>query len=250
MEKVTYKKLKATFPEEKKSIEAIYGRIVPVRKISYIFSIPLIKCNVTAFQASVLSMLIAILACVMLCIPSFVTQVIGVILVPIWHIFDCVDGNIARYTKTASDFGSAVDAICGYFIGAFLPLALGVAGYNIGISFLGIPPYLYIVIGALGSISETLMRLIHQKYAFEAKCVEEKIGKYIEKGENEYTLTGFNKFRKMADVELGVVGLPMFALWLCPFWKCYGLLACYYGAFKTLSLILITFVYLRKCKNN
>ena len=247
--KVTYSELKATFPEEKKSVESIYGRIVPVRKISYIFTIPLLKFNITAFQASVISMIIAVAACITLCIPSMIARTIGVILVPIWHIFDCVDGNIARYTKTSSDFGSAVDAICGYYIGSFLPLALGIAGYNSGTTFLGISPVIYIIMGALGSISEPLMRLIHQKYAFEAKCVEEKTGVYIEKGDHQYTLTGFQRFRKMADVELGVVGLPMFALWTCPFLKIYGLLACYYGIFKALSLVLITFIYLRKCKN-
>ena len=120
MGRVTYADLKATFPEEKKSVEAIYGRIVPVRKVSYWFTIPLLNMNVSAFQASIISMFIAIIACVFIAVPNNVLRNIGVYLVPIWHIFDCVDGNIARYRKTASDFGSAVDAICGYFIGTFL----------------------------------------------------------------------------------------------------------------------------------
>lgn len=250
MEKVTYQTLKATFPEKKKSVESLYGRIIPIRKISYIVSIPLIRHNVTAFQISILSMFIACFACLMLCIPLAITRIIGVFLVPIWHIFDCVDGNIARYTKTASDFGSAVDAICGYFILAFLPISLGVAAYNVEKSFGFISPIVCLVAGALGSVSEPLMRLIHQKYAFQAKCVEEKTGKYIEKGEHQYTLTGFQKLRKMIDVEMGPVGIPMFVLWICPVFKSYGLLACYYGFFNIASLVVITFVYLRKCKNN
>lgn len=232
---VTYKQLKETFPEEKKSVESIYGRIIPVRKISYLFSLPLIRMNVTAFQASVLSMLIAVLACVSLSIDSNIARIIGVILVPVWHIFDCVDGNIARYTHTASDFGSAVDAICGYFILALLPLALGIAGYNLNLGFFGIEPIVFLIAGGIGSVSEPLMRLIHQKYAFEAKCVEEKTGKHFEKGDNQYTLTGFHKLRKMVDVNFGVVGIPMFALWICPFFNCYGLLALYYGIFNTIS---------------
>ncbi len=88
--KVTYEILKETFPEEKKSVESIYGRIIPVRKISYWFTIPLLNINMTAFQASILSMYIAIAACVLIAIPSSAARVMGILLVPVWHIFDCV----------------------------------------------------------------------------------------------------------------------------------------------------------------
>lgn len=247
-EKVTYKVLKATFPEEKKSVESIYGRIIPVRKISYWFTIPLLNMGVTAFQASIFSMYIAIIACILIVIPSPTARVAGIILVPIWHIFDCVDGNIARYTKTASDFGSAVDAICGYFIETFLPLSLGIAAYNIRHNYFSVSPVVFIILGALGSICYTLMRLIHQKYAFEAKCVEEKTGKHFEKGDNQYTLIGFHKVRKMIQVNGGAVGIPMFILWLCPLFNLYHVLAAYYCVFCLGSLFVAVPFYLKKCK--
>ena len=247
MQKVTYKDLKATFPKEKRGVESVYGRIVPVRQISYLFSIPLLNIGASAFTASVISMFIAVLACVFISIPNDICRIIGVSLVPIWHIFDCVDGNIARYTKTASDFGSAVDAICGYFIGAFLPLALGIAAWNIQDNYFSIPPVCFLIIGALGSVCEVLMRLIHQKYAFEALSVEVKTGAKFEKGDNQYTLTGFHKLRKMADVELNVVGFPMFVLFLCPFFNLFHVLAAYYGLFNMASLCVITWYYLKKC---
>ena len=247
MERITYRDLKATFPEEKKSVEAIYGRIVPVRKLSYWFTIPLINNRITAFQASIISMFIAVLACVFISVPNSIVRVIGVYLVPIWHIFDCVDGNIARYRKTASDFGSAVDAICGYFISAFLPLALGIASYNILENYLNWNPVVFIIFGGIGSISNILMRLIHQKYAFEALSAEIKNNTKYEKGDNQYTLTGFHRIRKMVTVEMGVVGIPMFVLLVAPFFNCYHILAFYYGVFNAFSLIIITFYYLRKC---
>lgn len=248
MEKVTYASLKATFPEEKKSVESIYGRIIPVRKISYLFTIPFLKLNVSAFAVSVISMFIAIIACILIAIPNPIARVIGVILVPIWHIFDCVDGNIARFTKTASDFGSAVDAICGYFIDAFLPISLGIAAYNIGTDYFGIPVYIYIICGALASVSFTLMRLIHQKYAFEALSVEIKTGKHFDKGDTQYTLTGFHKLRKMLQVNCSVVGVPMFVLWACPLFNLYHLLVAYYCAFYLASLVVGVAFYLKKCR--
>nr|WP_294693531.1 CDP-alcohol phosphatidyltransferase family protein [uncultured Blautia sp.] len=246
--KVTYKTLKATFPEEKKSVESIYGRIIPVRKISYWFTIPLLRMNVSAFTASVISMLIAIVACILIALPNPIARVVGIILVPVWHIFDCVDGNIARYTKTASDFGSAVDAICGYFVDAYIPLSLGIAAYNVGIDFLGIPLHLYIILGGVAAISFTLMRLIHQKYAFEALSVEVKTGKHFEKGDNQYTLTGFHKLRKVLQVNCSVVGIPMFVLWLCPIFNLYCLLVIYYCIFYLASLVIGVPFYLKKCK--
>lgn len=246
--KVTYKTLKATFPEEKKSVESIYGRIIPVRKISYWFTIPLLRMKVSAFTASIISMFVAILACVLIALPSPCARIAGIILVPVWHVFDCVDGNIARYTKTASDFGSAVDAICGYFIDVFLPISLGIASYNIGTDYLSIPLKFYIIFGAIGSASYTLMRLIHQKYAFEALSVEVKTGKKFEKGDNQYTLTGFHKVRKMLQVNCSVVGVPMFVLWLCPVFNLYHLLVTYYCLFYLVSLIVGTAFYLKKCK--
>lgn len=247
MKKVTYRELKATFPEEKKSVEAIYGRIVPVRKLSYWMTIPLINSGVSAFQASVMSMFIALAACICIAVPNAAVRTIGVILVPIWHIFDCVDGNIARYNKTASDYGGCVDAICGYFIWAYLPLALGIASYNCGSRPFGVSPVLFIIMGALASVSQTLMRLIHQKYAFTASEIEKKTGQKIEKGENQYTLTGFNRFRKMMGVELGIVGAPMFFLFICPVFNLFWVLTAYYFCFFTASLMMITAVYLRKC---
>ena len=247
-EKITYKSLKATFPEEKKSVESVYGRIIPARKISYWFTIPLLKMGVSAFTASIISMLIAVLACIMIAIPNPITRIVGIILVPLWHVFDCVDGNIARYTKTASDFGSAVDAICGYFVDSFLPLSLGIASYNVGKDYLGIPIYMYIICGGIGSVCYTLLRLIHQKYAFEALSVEVKTGKKIEKGDNQYTLTGFHKVRKMIQVNGSVVGIPMFILWICPIINIYHLLTLYYCIFYMISLIIGVAFYLKKCR--
>lgn len=245
---VTYKALKETFPEEKKSVESIYGRIVPVRKISYWFTIPLLRINVSAFTASIISMVIAIVACILIALPNPIARVIGIVLIPVWHIFDCVDGNIARYTNTASDFGSAVDAICGYFVDAYLPLSLGIASYNIGKDFINLPLHLYIIFGGVASISFTLMRLIHQKYAFEALSVEIKTGKHFEKGDNQYTLTGFHKLRKMLQVNCSVVGIPMFILWLCPVFNLYHLLVVYYCVFYLASLVVGVSFYLKKCK--
>ena len=222
---VTYSELKATFPEEKKAVESIYGIIVPVRKISYIFTIPMLALGVSAFQASIISIFIAVASCIFLSIPSAVCRVIGVILVPMWHIF----------------------AISGYFMMALLPIGLGMASFNVGYGYLPIPAEYYLLMGGLGAVTDVLARLIHQKYAFTAMKLETKTGKYVEKGDNQYHLTGFNRFRKMIGVELGIVGIPMFVLWLAPVFNLYHILTIYYCLFHVASVVMIAAYYLKKC---
>ncbi len=247
--KVTYNDLKNTFPKEKKSVESIYGIIVPVRKISYWVTIPFLKIGASAFQVSVLSIIIAFLACIFMAIPNNIIRVIGVILVPIWHLFDCIDGNIARYTKTESYFGEFIDAMSGYIITIFLPISLACASINVGYNQLNISDKYLLIFAGVASTGNALSRLIHQKFAFEATQVEIKTGKKIEKGNNQYTLKGFQKFRKMVGVECGIVGIPMFILFLCPFFNLYGLLSVYYDLFYILAMVIVIFYYLWKCNS-
>ena len=51
----TYKEIKNSFPKEKEKLESLYGRIVPVRKLSYLFTVPLINMGFSAFQVSIIS---------------------------------------------------------------------------------------------------------------------------------------------------------------------------------------------------
>lgn len=245
--KVTYTDLKKTFPEEKKSVESLYGRIIPVRKLSYFFSIPFLRLGVSAFQVSVISILLAVIACIFLCIPNPIYRILGVILVPIWHLFDCIDGNIARYNKTCSAFGEVVDAISGYYMYAFLPLALGVASFNISINYFNFPACFFLLAGGIATVCDLLMRLIHQKFVYAMYRLEYETGVKQEKGDNQYTLKGWHRLRKLVDVELTPVGVPMFVLWVSPIFNLFSVLTLYYCVVFSFSLVVMSIYYLKKC---
>lgn len=244
----TYKEIKSSFPKEKEKIESLYGRIVPVRKLSYLFTVPLINMGFSAFQVSVISIFFAIAGCISLAIASKYFVIGGIVLIFLWHVFDCVDGNIARVKKSASKLGEFVDACSGYFVMAFLPFSIGIAAFNEGL-FLGDKKYIYIIIGGVSAICELLMRLIHQKYAYTLAVIENKEGSHLEKGDNQYHLSGFHKLRKMIDVECGPLGLPMFVLFLAPFFKLFFLLDLYYCLFHIASLIVASVYYIGKGRN-
>lgn len=243
--KVTYQELKKTFPEEKKSIESLYGRIIPVRKMSYIITIPFLWADVSAFFVSVLSVFIAILACVLLSLPHSYCRIAGIVAIFIWHLCDCVDGNIARFKKSASCFGSTVDAISGYYFFALFPLAFGIASFNISENYFNVPSWIFLILGALASIFNLLMRLIHQKYCcaefeFLLKNGSLKEGKVGVPGKQ-------NGHIKKLQVEFGPLGIPMFVLWIAPVFNLFHILTVYYFVFFVASGFAMTVLYLWKC---
>ena len=243
--RVTYSDLKKTFPVEKKSIESIYGRIIPVRKISYFVTIPFLYLNISAFTASVIAIFVAFAGCFLMSIPNDICRIIGVILIPIWHLLDCVDGNIARYTKTASPLGAVVDGISGYYCYAFLPLALGIAAFNIQINYLNISPNFFLIFGGIASVSNLLARLIYQKYA--NGILSYRLKNHVE--EDNTLPKKMTLLQNQIAVNLAPVGLPMFALFVAPLFNLYHILTIYYCGYYFLSLLFFTAVYLKKCKN-
>lgn len=240
--KYTYLDIKNSYPKEKEKLESLYGRIIPVRKISFLLTRIIINTNILPWHISVVSIGIAILGCILIGINNKILQIIGVLLVAFWHIFDCIDGNIARVKKISSMLGSFVDACSGYFIMAFLPISIGIGAFyeknNI----------IFILLGGIASISGILMRLIHQKYAYTLSVLEKLENKKYEKGDNAYQLTGFHKIRKKLDIECNSCGLPMLFLLISPFFNIFYILAIYYFIFYLLSLLIGTIYYLKKGK--
>lgn len=246
--KYSYKDIKKSFPKEKERFESSFSRVFHIRPISFLVTVPLVNRGITPYAISVLSIYVALMSFLFLCIPTAVTRVIGGVLVPIWNILDCVDGNIARTTNKFAKYGSVIDAISGYYINALLPIGLGVAAFNIGDNYLGISPVFFLFIGGVGAIGSTLSRLIHQKYVNEVARVDTKEKKYIENDSNSAKSKVFDKYRKLIGIEIELTGIPMFFLLLAPVFNLYHLLACYYGVSHILSLFLFTFYYSRKCK--
>ncbi|PHZ85803.1 CDP-alcohol phosphatidyltransferase family protein [Paremcibacter congregatus] len=69
--------------------------------------------------------------------------ILGFVCMAIWHIMDGTDGQLARLTKTQSEFGKVLDGVCDYvtFISVYVGIALSLA---IEIN----PNIWYVVVGA------------------------------------------------------------------------------------------------------
>lgn len=156
-----------SLPKKKNSKSSLWVKWI-IRKLSFPFTFLFINLGFSAWGASVLSIFVALAGCAALCVDSALWRVVGVVLVELWLVMDCVDGNIARVKKTSSPMGGCIDAFSGYFITAFVFFSVGVAAcYSTRFAE---HTGLWVAMGGLSSAFGLLARLIHQKYTY---CVLE-----------------------------------------------------------------------------
>lgn len=150
-----------SLPKKKNSKSSLWVKWI-IRKLSFPFTFLFINLGFSAWGASVLSIFVALAGCAALCIDSALWRVVGVVLVELWLVMDCVDGNIARVKKTSSPMGGCIDAFSGYFITAFVFFSVGVSAcYSTRFTE---HAGLWVAMGGLSSAFGLLARLIHQKY--------------------------------------------------------------------------------------
>ena len=96
------------------------------RPVSFYISSFCANHGISANSVSIFSTFIGILACSMFLFGRWEFNIIGALLIFLWHILDCVDGNLARCVK-AQPFGEFVDAESSYTLVAFLGVSLGMS---------------------------------------------------------------------------------------------------------------------------
>ncbi|MFH1849479.1 MAG: CDP-alcohol phosphatidyltransferase family protein [archaeon] len=113
-----------------------------LRRLSYYLSIPFIYLRISANQITFFSLILGIMASALFCVGGYWRILAGLGLLYLDRILDCVDGNIARYTKKYSLGGDFLDAQNHRFIFPLMLLGLGYGVYNtsgqIAFLFLGI----------------------------------------------------------------------------------------------------------------
>lgn len=160
--KYTAKYFKDAMPEWKRKKDFWLARIL-FREPSYYLSAICANWGIGANTVSYFSAIVAIVGAICYLMPSYYAHVVGAFFVVFWSILDCVDGNLARSVKK-QPFGVFADAISSYILVGIICMAMGVAVYHDGGAFVNKGRVVFIVLGALASSSDSLMRLIYQKY--------------------------------------------------------------------------------------
>ena len=120
-----------SLPQKKNSNSSWWVKLW-VRKASFLFTYLFINLGFSPNAVSVLSIFFVLAACICYGFSSPVSIWVAVALINLWLILDCVDGNIARCRKIKTCYGEFVDDIGGYYVVAFIYLALALCVYNTG----------------------------------------------------------------------------------------------------------------------
>lgn len=143
--------------KEKLDNECFLSRIY--RPLSFYLTWPFLNLGISANIVSILSVLLVMLGLtIAISVNDIEGYCIAIVVFIFWNIFDCVDGNIARYKNISTINGVLWDALGGYFALSLYFVTIGTVGYKIT------GCYLYIIAGSLTSIYALIGRLIMHKY--------------------------------------------------------------------------------------
>lgn len=242
----SFKQIVDSLPKKKNSKSSLWVKIV-VRKLSFIFTYLFINLGCSAWMASIISIIVAVAGTVCLCIDSIVCRIIGVILVELWLVLDCVDGNIARVRKTSSEMGEFIDALSGYYVTGFVYLAIGVSAYyttrfsNYALAFL--------ILGGISTVAGLLARIIHQKYTYTLLILERDNNKKETLPEEEViNKKSLQYIRSRMDKEINISGLFMPFLIIALIFNLFDVMTVFYFLFQVAGLLAVTAYYSLKAR--
>ncbi len=115
----------------------------------------LLHTSITANQVTLVSLIVALIGIFLMALPSTQMFVAGTFLLQLWYLLDHVDGQIARYRKTACLSGRFFDFIMHHLIHGALFFALGVYYFYMTSQFF------YIILAYIASLSAILFNLTH-----------------------------------------------------------------------------------------
>ena len=189
--KYTMKQIRLSLPAEKKQSDGLWTVYI-LRPLSIPVSWLALKFGLSANAVSYISAFFSIGGGLLFGIPGFLGPFLGAILLNFFSILDCVDGNIARVTKTASPWGGWADAVMGNVAYTSVFLATGVYVY------LRTGWWPVLLITSITSSANLLTRAAYQKYR--------NIESESEKAESSVSLE-----QKLAE-NAGITGFLMPAL--------------------------------------
>lgn len=120
------------------------------RKLSIYLTKLLLEMGVSANQASAIGLIIGVIGGVFLAFPNPKYWFIGIVLLLLFDLFTYIDGEIARYNKSASPEGAFWNSMPEQFIWLYLPICLSFGIYG---TLHNIFPFIF---GFLGVMSLSL----------------------------------------------------------------------------------------------
>lgn len=243
MGKYTAKYFKENMPEWKRKKDPILSRIF-YRKVAFGVAAVAANVGISANTVSYFSAIVGVVACFCFLPVSHVAHIIGAVLINFWLILDCTDGNLARSVKS-QPFGEFADGVSSYILVGLMCSMMGAAVYFEGGLFVPEGSPWIILIGALASSSDSLMRLIYQKYKNTERDMADKGIIEIENDvRTDHSQVG--SFRVRAEAELGIGGLLPIAILFAAIFQALDVVVLYCFVYYGASCLLATHIYVKK----
>ena len=199
-------------------------------------------------SVSYFSIGVALLGCALFYVDHYWAPIIASLVFMFWAVLDCVDGNLSRNVK-AQPYGDFADSVSSYILVALLGVCVGyAANINGGMLFQkgSICP---LIIGALGSIGDTLMRLTYHKYnAVTADLINRG---YIEKGVDvRQDHSKVTSIQVRVETELGLDSLLLVVLLITSIFNVLDLAAIYIFLYYGGACLVMISKYIKKAIRN
>ncbi len=209
-EKYTAKYFYDSMPKWKRIKDPFLTRIF-YRPVSFFCAAVCANNGISANTVSYVSAIVAVFACLCFIPQCYWCNIVGALLCNVWLIMDCIDGNLARGVKK-QPFGVFADSMSSYILVGFVVTAMGFCAYMNGGLFIKAGSPWIILIGAVASTSDTMMRLIYQKYKATERELQDMGVMEVEHDvrlDNSQT----NNWRVRLESDWGIGGvLPLFIL--------------------------------------
>ena len=230
-----------SLPKKKNSNSSWWVKLW-VRKASFLFTYLFINLGFSPNAVSVFSIFFVFAACVCYGISCSISVWIAVALINFWLILDCVDGNIARCRKLKTTYGEFVDDIGGYYVVAFIYLALALCVYNMGGLFVKAGNKWVLIAGGVACICDILARLINKDYENFSRSRAD----YVQTNYLTESKHSLSYIRRRVGKELGVSGAFMPATIICAYFNSYDLMVLFYLCFNGFALLSTSVLYIYK----
>lgn len=234
---------KHSIPTWKRKKDPILSRFF-YRPLSFVGASLCAKVGISANTVSYISALVAVVASLLFLSGSYAYCIIGAVLINFWLLMDCIDGNLARSVKK-QPFGEFADAMSSYILVALICPCMAVAVYHEGGVLFECGNLWIVIIGAFAGMSDTLMRLIYQKYNNTAYELYER-GIIPKEKDVRTDHKQVGSFRVRVEAELGIGGLLPCAILLATLFRVLDVVVIYCFFYYGISLLAAIFLYTRK----
>lgn len=242
--KYSFASMKESMPEWKRKKDPVLTKVF-YRPLSFWLASICANNGIKPNTISYISTIVGIISCVLFLIPyNFDAQLIGAILVNVWLVMDCIDGNLARgYMR--QPFGEFADGTSSYILVGYMCTAWGLAAYFDGGLLIDSRCPWVIMMGAFASSSDALMRLVYQKYKnVETDMIARNIIDQESDKHTDHSQVG--SFRSRVENELGLGGLLPCAILIATILHALDIIVIYCFLYYGMSALVGSLIYFRK----